>query len=36
MFGGVFDGREGADDALVVGYVLARVKRDVEVDLRVN
>lgn len=33
MLGGILDGREGADDALVVGYVLVRVERDVEVDL---
>ena len=36
MLGGILDGREGADDALVVGYVLVRVERDVEVDLVSN
>jgi len=36
MLGGVFDGREGADDALVIGYMLVRVEGDVEVDLVIN
>lgn len=33
MLEGVFDGGEGADDALVVGDVLVGVQGDVEVDL---
>jgi hypothetical protein len=33
IFAGVFDGRECADDALVVCDLLVTVERDVEVDL---
>lgn len=32
MLAGVFDGGQGADYALIVGYFCA-VKRDIEVDL---
>ena len=32
MLAGVFDGGQGADDALVVGYFCA-VERDIKVDL---
>ena len=33
MFASIFDGREGADDTLVIGDVLLLVERDIEVDL---
>ena len=36
MVGGVLDGREGADDTLVVGDVLIGVQGDVEVNLESN
>lgn len=34
MFGGIFYGGEGTDDALIVCYFLGRVKWDVEVYLK--
>lgn len=33
MFDSVFDGRQSADNALVVGDLFVGVERDVEVDL---
>lgn len=30
---GIFDGGEGSDNTLVVGHLLVRVKRNIEVDL---
>ena len=33
MVEGIFDGGNGADDALIVGHLLLRVKWDVEIHL---
>ena len=35
MLTGVFDGRNGADDPLIVGNMLLTVKRDIEVNLKI-
>ena len=36
MFASVFDGREGADDSLIIGNVLLLIERDIKVNLDAN